>query len=180
MAFFSGGDLLKKTLAKISGKMKGSVNVGFLEGAVYTETGTPVAQVAFWNEYGHGGNFPAPPRPFFRNMIAEESSTWSGKIAYGLKNYNYDAQKVMLAMGEDIKGALQDSISTIDGPALSKTTLMLRKTFGNNPSEIRLHDVLEAQRMVAEGKEGATGTQAKPLIWTGHLLNSVDYEVKPK
>lgn len=179
MASFLGGDLLKKTLAKISGKMKGSVNVGFLEGATYPD-GTSVAQVAFWNEYGHGGNFPAPPRPFFRNMISEESSTWSGKIARGLKYYDYDAQKVMYVMGEDIKGALQQSISTITEPPLSPTTLMLRKIYGNNPQEIRARDVLAAQELVAEGETGASGTQAKPLIWTGHLLNSVDYEVKQK
>lgn len=177
MAKFEGGEKLQKILKQIGKNAEGGLTVGFLSGATYPD-GTSVAQVAFWNEFGHGGNFPAPPRPFFRNMIEEESGGWADKMARGLKHYEYDGQKVLRAMGEDIKGALQQSISTIVEPPLSPTTLMLRKIYGNNPQEIRARDVLAAQELVAEGYEGATGTQAKPLIWTGHLLNSVDYEVK--
>lgn len=177
MATLTGGTKLSKVLAQIGKDAAGGLTVGFLSGATYPD-GTSVAQVAFWNEYGHGGNFPAPPRPFFRKMIADESGGWGVKLSKALKYYDYDAEKALRAMGEDIKGALQQSISTLESPELSPTTLMLRKTFGNNPGDIRRRDVLEAQRMVAEGEEGATGTQAKPLIWTGHMLNSVDYEVK--
>lgn len=179
MVGLSGGDKIAKILKQIGDSAKGGLTVGFLAGATYPD-GTPVAQVAFWNEFGHGGNFPAPPRPFFRKMIADESPGWAAKIARGLKYYNYDGNKVLKAMGEDIKGALQQSISTIDGPALSPTTLMLRSMFGNNPQDIRRSDVLEAQQRVKDGEEGASGTQAKPLVWTGHMLNSIDYEIKEK
>lgn len=177
MGAVSGGDKIAKVLKQIGDSAKGGLTVGFLAGATYPD-GTPVAQVAFWNEFGHGGNFPAPPRPFFRKMIADESPGWSAKIARGLKYYDYDGSKVLKALGEDIKGALQQSISTIDGPALSPTTLMLRSMFGNNPQDIRRSDVLEAQQRVKDGEAGASGTQAKPLVWTGHMLNSIDYEIK--
>ena len=173
-----GADGVSKALGEIVRKMGGGeVSVGFMEGATYPD-GTPVAAVAFWNEYGHGGHFPAPPRPFFRNMIAKESPTWPKKMAALAKAMDYDGPKVLAIMGEDIVGALKQSINEFDGEGLSKTTLMLRSIYGNKPSDIRARDVLAAQELVAEGFEGASGTQAKPLTWTGHMLNSVAYEVK--
>ena len=53
----------------------------------------------------------------------------------------------------------------------------LRKMFGNHPELIRGRDVVEARRRVRAG-ESTAGVSTKPLIWTGHLLNSVGYEVK--
>lgn len=172
-----GGDKLAKILADIGGNKGGFVKVGFLENATYSD-GTSVAQVAFWNEFGHGGRFPAPPRPFFRNMISEKSGGWAKRLAGALKHYDYDAEKALGAMGEVIKGDLQESIINTNAPALSKTTLMLRSIYGNNPQEIRARDVLAAQELVKEGGTGAVGTQAKPLVWTGHMLNSIDYAVE--
>ena len=174
-----GGDKLSKILAEFGGNEGGFVKVGFLENAKYDD-GTSVAAVAFWNEFGHGGPFPAPPRPFFRPMIAEKSGEWGKRLAGALKYYDYDAEKALGAMGDAIKGDLQESIVSVNAPALSPTTLMLRSIYGNNPQEIRARDVLAAQELVKEGQPGATGTQAKPLVWTGHMLNSVDYAVEAK
>ena len=81
-------------------------------------------------------------------------------------------------MGEAISDDLAESIINTNEPALSKTTLMLRSIYGNNPQEIRARDVLAAQELVEEGFQGAGGSQAKPLVWTGHMLNSITYEVK--
>lgn len=168
---------VNKILREIAKSMGGgSVQVGFLEGATYPD-GTPVAAVAFWNEFGHEGPFPAPPRPFFRTMISEESPSWPGKMAQLVKATNYNGPKVLAIMGEDIGGALKASITNLTEPALSPTTLALRAKFGNNPDQITFSDVLQAQKDVAAGKPGATGTQAKPLVWTGHMLNSVGYQV---
>lgn len=171
------GDKVKKALEDIAKKMGGgSVSVGFMEGATYPD-GTPVAAVAFWNEFGHGGRFPSPPRPFFRSMISKESPTWPVKMAALSKSTNYDGDKILALMGEDIKGGLEQSINELQDPPLSETTLVLRKKFGNDPSKIRARDVIAAQEAVASGETGATGTQAKPLIWTAHMLNSVTYKV---
>lgn len=178
MAVISGGDKLAKALAQIASKAKGNLKVGFLENATYPETGTKVAAVAFWNEYGHGGNFPAPPRPFFRTMIAQESETWGKKLAKLLEITEDDGKKALAMLGEDIKGALQESIINVTEPKLSETTLMLREIYGvNGMHEIRTRDVLAAQELVSEGHTGVSGTAAKPLIWTGHMKDSVDYEV---
>lgn len=165
-------------LRKIADRMGGgSVRVGFLEGATYPD-GTPVAAVAYWNEFGHGGNFPAPPRSFFRTMISKNSPGWGKKMAGLAKLTNYDGLTVLKLMGEEISGELKQSIIETNAPELSPTTLILRAKFWTNPQAITISDVLEAQRAVAQGASGAVATQAKPLVWTGHMLASVGYEVR--
>jgi hypothetical protein len=118
----TGSDGVMKALEDIARKMGGgAVNVGFMEGATYPD-GTPVAGVAFWNEYG----VPArgqPPRPFFRKMIAKESDTWPKKMAALAKAYDYDGAKVLAMMGEDIKAALQQSINELESPKLADSTI---------------------------------------------------------
>jgi hypothetical protein len=158
---------LKAIASKIG---SGHVDVGFLEGQE--------ASIAFWNEFGHGGRFPAPPRPFFRTMVAKESPTWPAKMAAEAKATNYDGPKVLGMMGEDIAGAITQSIFDLTAPPLSPTTLMLRKQFGNSPQNIRARDVVAAQRAVAAGETGATGTQGKPLVWTGTMARSPAYKVE--
>ena len=116
----SGADGVSKALEEIARKMGGGeVYVGFMEGATYPD-GTPVAAVAYWNEYGGPGR---PPRPFFRQMIAKESPTWAPKMAKLAKATNYDGPKVLAMMGEDIKGALQQSINDFTTPALAESTV---------------------------------------------------------
>lgn len=168
---------VNKVLSEIAQKMGGGkVRIGFLEGATYPD-GTPVAFVAAMNEFGHEGNFPAPPRPAFRNMIRKESPGWPAKMADLAKATNYDGKLVLKLMGEDIAGALRESIIETNDPPLSQTTLILRKRFWTNPGDITMTDVISAQQAAARGEEGASGTQAKPLVWSGHELASVGYEV---
>lgn len=176
MAGLEGIEKVMERLNEIGDGMKSSfVDTGFMEDATYPD-GTPVASVANWNEYGHGGKFPAPPRPFFRTMIAKESPTWPAKMAGLAKSTDYDGHAVLELMGEDIVGALQQSITELQGPALSPTTLMLRAKFGNNPQNIKASDVLAAQADVKAGKS-SSGVSAKPLVWTGHMINSVTSRV---
>jgi len=173
----SGSDAVMKALEDIAKKMGGgTVSVGFMENAKYSD-GTPVAGVAFWNEFGHDGPFPSPPRPFFRTMIAKESPGWPAKMAALAKATDLNGSKVLALMGEDISGALVESIDNVTAPELSKTTLRLREVFGNSPEKIKFSDVLQAQRDVAAGAKIATGTHAKPLTWTGHMKNSITYKV---
>ena len=169
---------VNRVLTDIARKMGGgTVQIGFLEGATYPD-GTPVAAVAFWGEFGHGGHFPSPPRPYFRTMIAKESPGWPAKMAALAKATNFDGAKVLKLMGKDIAGALKQSITELEEPALSETTLILRKRFWSDPGAITIKDVLSAQQAAAGGAEGASGSQAKPLVWTGNMLASVGYEVK--
>jgi hypothetical protein len=117
-----GSDKVMKALEDIAKRMGGGeVSVGFMAGATYPD-GTPVAAVAFWNEYGSPASS-RPPRPFFRQMIGEESPSWPGKMAKLAKATNYDGPKVMALMGEDIKGALQQSINDFETPELAESTV---------------------------------------------------------
>ena len=97
-----GADGVAKALEDIAKRMGGGeVAVGFMAGATYPD-GTPVAAVAFWNEFGASDT---PARPFFRQMIAAESPTWPGKMAALAKATDYDGDKVLALKGEDTKGA---------------------------------------------------------------------------
>lgn len=169
---------VNKVLQGIARKMGGGkVRIGFLEGAVYPD-GTPVAAVAFWNEFGHEGNFPSPPRPFFRNMIKRESAGWGSQMATLAKATNFDGPRVLEIMGGNIANALQQSITEFNDVPLSETTLVLRARFWTNPQDITIRDVLSAQQTVAaQDGDMASGTQAKPLVWTGTMLRQVGYEV---
>lgn len=174
METLSGSDAVMKKLEAIAKKMGGgTVSVGFPAGDLYPD-GTPVAAAAFWNEYGTST---IPPRPFFRPMIAEESPTWPEKMAALAKATDYNGDQVLALMGEDIAGALSASIIAVDGPELSPVTLMLRKMVGNRRELITGAMVGEAARRVAAGQQGATGTQAKPLNWTGTMMRAPAYSV---
>ena len=94
-----------------------------------------------------------------------------------LKRSKMDGHRTLAFMGEEIDGALKQSIIDLTAPPLSKTTLRLRFKFRNQPQNIRARDVVQAQRDVAKGRKLATGTQAKPLIWTGDMLSSTSYKV---
>lgn len=119
----SVADNVTKYLSNLAKRMSGEVEVGFLEGATYPD-GTPVAAVAFWNEYGASG----PPRPFFRRMIAAESPSWGAKVAVAARHTNNDGAKVLALMGEDIEGALKQSINDLTDPPLAPSTIK-RKGF---------------------------------------------------
>lgn len=139
-------------LAEIAKSMGGGqVSVGFMEGATYPD-GTPVAAVAFWNEFGkpvHSGNgdYSQLPRPFFRQMIAKESPGWGHKMAKLAKATDYNGPRVLALMGEDIAAALDQSITDFTSPPLAPSTV------------------------AAKGFE-------KPLIDTGDMKRAISYEVK--
>ena len=156
-------DSLSKKLAEIAANAGNkSVSVGFMAGATYPN-GTPVAMVAFWNEFGHKGRAlgpeahpealaegerrapehaaGAPPRPFFRRMISAKRPEWSGHLKQALIASKGDGAKALALMGEEIQGELIQSINDFVTPPLAASTIR-RKGF------------------------------AKPLIDTGKMLQS--------
>ena len=81
-----------------------------------------VPMIAAANEFGDPA-MNRPPRPFFRNMIADKSPQWGddiGKIAVAT---NYDASTLLPLMGERIKDQLQGSIREFYDPPLSAYTI---------------------------------------------------------
>ena len=178
MTEIKGGDKLEAALKALSAKVTkaASVQVGFLEGATYPD-GKSVAQVASIQEWGAPSKG-IPPRPFFRNMIAAKSPEWGEQLAAVLKETDYDATLALGKMGDLIAGELRESIIDTNDPPLSPVTLLLRQRFGNNPGDITFKDVQQAREDIAKGtKPDVTGTQAKPLVWTGQMLSSVDSKV---
>ena len=170
---------MKRALEALAKKVGagGIVSVGFLENATYPE-GTPVAQVAFWQEFGTT-RFQA--RPFFRPMIAAKSPGWGAAMAKVFKSTNKDTRQTLELMGTGIKDQLTSSIVNTPQPPLSEITLMLRKMKDDDPQLVVTgRTVAEAAARVARGERGASGTRAKPLIDTGLLQRVPDYVVNVK
>lgn len=177
---FSGGEKLQAHLEALAKKVHngGELQVGFIGDAGGYDNGASVPMVAAIQEFGAPSKG-IPPRPFFRNMIAKNKGSWGKMLDGALKRTNLDASAALDIMGHVMVGQLQASIIDTTSPPLSKVTLLLRARFGNNPQEITFADVMQARRDVASGKApDVTETQSKPLVWTGHLLDSVDFEVK--
>ena len=112
-------DSVARALKEIAERNLASVEVGFLEDATYDD-GTPVAAVAFWNEYGNGS---APPRPFFRTMIEAEKASWTPMLAAAYKHTNGDGEKALRIVGDNIQGALIQSINDLTSPPLAPSTI---------------------------------------------------------
>ncbi len=156
----------------------GTVQVGFPVDDKYP-TGVGVPQAAWWAEYGHGGHFPTPPRPYFRSMIAKESPGWPQALAGALQATG-DTTAALGSMGQRIGYQLRDSIIGFDDVPLSKTTLRLRYKYTQKQFDegvVNTSAVLQAQQDVRDGMPIATGTGAKPLVHSGLLLRNVAYVV---
>jgi hypothetical protein len=174
----TGGDKLAKALAEIAQKVSkaSEVDVGFLENATYP-SGENVANIAAIQEFG-APKAGIPPRPFFRTMIEAKSPEWPEAVGNLLVANGYDAAKTLGQTGAAIQGQLQQSIIDTYAPPLSQVTLMLRKMRAEDPDlVVSGKTVGEAARRVASG-ESTEGVSTKPLVDSGTLLNSIDYEVK--
>lgn len=128
MVAIKGGSALEKRLSELAAKVSKPANlsVGFLADSTYPD-GTPTAMVAATNEFGRP-SVGQPPRPAFRNMIADKSLGWGDAIANLLVSNDYDATKTMTQVGAGIKGQLQQSISDLTTPGLKPSTIA-RKGF---------------------------------------------------
>lgn len=171
MVTVSGGKGLEEALRKLSQKIsqKATLRVGFLEDKRY-EDGTPVATIAAINNFG-GGN--TPPRPFFSNMIADNSKDWGDKLASLLERTGNDVEKSLSLLGEVIAGQLRLSIADTNAPPNSMVTNILKQRYPMGG--YAASDVWQA---FADAAGGMTAPAGKPLVWTGTMLDSVSYEVE--
>lgn len=140
-----GGDRFRRHLSELAARAAtGKVRVGIIEQANYDGSdGESVAQVAFWNEYGTAT---VPPRPFFRNTIAEHKDEWPKQAAEMLEANGGDVRQALADMGEVVKGQIKMTIQDFREPPNAAATVK-QKGFD------------------------------KPLIDTGTLWRSIDYEV---
>ena len=108
---------LSKALSKYK-DMNASVRVGVLENATYPD-GTPVAMVAFWNEYG---TRTSPVRAFFRTTVSEQKKNWVLSVQNLMKMHN-DPKQVMGLIGVHMQEQIVQSINTWSDPPNSAYTI---------------------------------------------------------
>lgn len=146
MAKIRGGDKMLSRIEQIKQNLSNAstVRIGFFASATYPD-GTPVAMIAMIQDMG-APSVGIPPRPFFRNMIAEKSPGWPKAIRDTLKSTDYDAAKTLELVGQGVAGQLRQSIVDTNSPALLPATAR---------------------------RKGSS----KPLVDTGHMLQSIDHEV---
>lgn len=99
-------------------EMNASVRVGVLENATYPD-GTPVAMVAFWNEYG---TRTSPVRAFFRTTVSEQKKNWVLSVQNLMKMHN-DPKQVMGLIGIHMQEQIVQSINTWSDPPNSAYTI---------------------------------------------------------
>jgi hypothetical protein len=153
-----GGQKLKAFLEGVSDKLRNgsTLKVGFLAGATYPD-GKPVAMIAAIQNFG-APRRNIPPRPFFTNMIKAESSGWAPLLAVELVKGKYDAVRALNRLGAVMKGQLQRSIRIGPWQPLAGVTVARRMArYSSKSKSKKKHD--------------------RPLIDTGHMLNSVDWTV---
>lgn len=173
-----GGDGILKELERIAVNARSArVKMGYLATERYPD-GTPVAQVAFWQEFGTpGARFPIPPRPTFRTMITKHKGEWGAQLADQLE-HGKNSHEALAIMGEVMADELKESVQTADVKELSPVTLMLRKMANRmSGAAVTLRTVYEAIRRVKAGEQGATGTRAKRLVDTGQMQSAPTYTV---
>lgn len=174
----SGGAKAQAHLARIAAKVATlpHVRVGFLEKATYPNTKS-VAMVAAIQNFG-APRVGIPPRPFFSNMIAANRADWGPAIGRILKLNNYDTEKSLRLLGEAMVGQLRQAIKDLHTPPLGPVTLMLRRMRKDNPQLVVNWTVVQQARARVKAGKPYSGVSIKPLIYSGMLFNSADYEVR--
>lgn len=167
MATIRGGDKFyakMRELAALANK-PGSLRVGFLENATAYQGNKPVAMIAAIQNFGAPSRG-IPPRPFFSNMIKDKQGEWPAAIAGVLAANNYDVEITLRIAGAKIAGQLRQSILDTNSPPLAASTIAAR---GGAPSA-KVKALFKSHGITSGGTE-------KPLVDTGHMLQSIDYEV---
>ena len=125
--YVKGGKKLGAFLRKAkSAQGVKSVEVGFFASSKYPD-GTPVTNVATWNEFGtetKGGKVRIPERPFFRQAIndAEDVLPAEAKKIIDPKTMVVDRQAAE-KLGLVMQGLIQTSITRLDEPANAPSTI---------------------------------------------------------
>lgn len=124
----------KKRLAGMSPEARAMAE--FLDGK--EKFSGPVAQVAFWNEFG---TKIAPPRPFMRHTVATHSKKWGRNLGEALIHTKYNVPRALALIGELIQGQVRESITQWRDPPNSGVTAALK---GKNKPLINTGQMLRA------------------------------------
>ncbi len=88
-----------------------------------------------------------PARPFFRNMIASGEKHWGKDLGEHLKHFDYDVDKSLDSMGEQLSDELQESIKAPGYAPLAPSTIAKK---GNDQTLIDSHDMINAVKFEVE------------------------------
>ena len=136
------------------------MQVGFFDSARYPD-GTPVTNVAAWNEFGTqrpDGSVLVPERPFFRNAIPDIRASARQLLKSGIDSRTMAVtQQLANKIGVVGQAHIQSSITELHIPP-------------NAPSTAR-------RKNERVGRSAAA--QTNPLIDTGQLRLSVSYRTLP-
>lgn len=167
---------LKEALAEAHAE---KLQVGWFSSANYNDS-LPVAQVAFWQEFG---TKMAPPRPFFRPAVADNKTKWASLVDSGA-NAVIEGRATMsdvfnglgLTAQADVKNAINGQHQ-----ALSPVTLALRK-LKNDGKEINGTVVGAVAAAIERGETGAGQlgepfSNTTPLQDSGIMLATITYNV---
>jgi len=148
------------------------VRVGIFPDAVYPD-GTPVAQAAFFAEYGTATE---PMRPFMRQTVEWERDDLGKLIAQKLAEHDGNMTEALLNAGETLASRMKAMLASGDFDPLSPVTLMLRRLVDEGlltRESIGGADVGYAALLVELGEQGATGERARPLLDTQQMYDSI-------
>lgn len=165
-----GGDKLRAALDDLAKKIQrgGKVQAGVFEDAEYPD-GTPVAQVAQWNEFGTAET---PPRPFLRQTINDHQDDWGNALGKALHATDYDASRALGMVGDVIASQIRDTIREGDFTPDSALTNLLKNRYPTGD-----YGAAEFFQAARDLKAGKTAPAGKTLVWSGQLLNSIKSEV---
>lgn len=151
------GGQLQKYLSKIK-NLHTVAEVGFFEEATYHD-GTPVAYVAYLNEFGNHN----PPRPFMKRTFDNRHPAWAKLIQYVLRSKGLSKESMKEAFGQAGITAVGDV----------KKTIM--KWNPNDPRPNKPATIRAKMRKSADvkGKNQVKNDPYRVLHDTGVMVNSV-------
>ena len=143
--------------------------MGFFPESKYAD-GKQVAQVAIDNEFGHindNGSI-VPPRPFLHPTYLEQKSKWLEVLQKSIKNQgeSISVKKSLEDVGFVAQQDVQDKIDWWASSGIPR----------NAPATIRM----KAGSRHGEKEESGRAVGDSPLIWSGHMRESVEFKVTSK
>lgn len=143
--FEKPGEGLAAAMARLEGLEGVTIAAGILDASAADDDGTPLASIAFWNEYG---TVNAPARPWMRHAFAENRGKWTrmaGKIVKARGSGGGDGFVEMDKLAEAVVEGLRDSL--LNGPwARNAESTIKRKGFDKPLWETGdLHDSMSAE-----------------------------------
>lgn len=144
---------------------EGVVRVGFFDDKRYDD-GLPVAQVAYWNEYGTNVEHGMPARPFMRPAVFEHKAELNALLRSRYKKAFKDKENTMTVLenfGEYVVDLIQRQIEKTTSPENAPITI--------NGGWLGF----KGRRSVyVEGKQG----KSHPLLDTMFMHDSVAYKAE--